>query len=105
MGVPYTLERDGRRGGRRRFPCELPAPGAAMNPDVVFALIPILGILVGGFAIFARSHIGHALAERIAGRAAGSPALETDVGELRAEAEDSRARLPRTKNAPTFPED
>jgi hypothetical protein len=75
-----------------------------MNPDVVFALIPILGILVGGFAIFARSHIGHALAERIAGRAAGSPALETDVRELRTEVDALRAELTETQERLDFAE-
>ena len=75
-----------------------------MNPDVVFALIPICGILVGGFAIFARSHIGHALAERIAGRAAGSPALEADVRELRSEVDALRAELTETQERLDFAE-
>ena len=37
-----------------------------MDPGAMAVFIPILGILVGAFALFTRSHLGHALADRIA---------------------------------------
>ena len=75
-----------------------------MNPDSIFALIPICGILVAGFAIFAKSHLGHALAERIAGKAAGSPELESEVRELRGEVDALRAELTETQERLDFAE-
>ncbi len=64
-----------------------------MNPGALALTIPILGMLIGGFAIFTRSHLGHALAERISGRAGPSPQLEADVRELRTEVEALRGEL------------
>lgn len=52
-----------------------------MDPGAMAMLIPIFGLLIGGLAIFTRSHLGHALAERIAGRTGGSPDLEAEVRE------------------------
>jgi hypothetical protein len=67
-------------------------------------LIPILGILVGAFALFIRSHLGHALADRIAGRTGESPALEAEVRELRAEVEALRGELTETQERLDFTE-
>ncbi len=64
-----------------------------MHPDALALMIPILGMLIGGFAIFTKSHLGHALAERISGRAGAPPQLEADVRELRAEVEALRGEL------------
>ena len=75
-----------------------------MNPDAVFALIPIFGILVVGFAMFTRSHLGHALAERIAGKSGGSPELESEVRELRGEVDVLRAELTETQERLDFAE-
>ena len=67
--------------------------------------IPILGILVGAFALFIRSHLGHALADRIAGRTGGgSPALEAEVRELRGELEALRGELSETQERLDFTE-
>jgi hypothetical protein len=75
-----------------------------MDPRVMALMIPILGMLIGAFAIFARSHLGHALAERIAGRAAVPPALEAEVRELRTEVEAMRAELSETQERLDFAE-
>lgn len=76
-----------------------------MRPEPMMALmIPILGVLIGAFVVFSRSHIGHALAERIAGRSAGSPALEAEVRELRGEVDAIRAELTETQERLDFAE-
>ena len=75
-----------------------------MDPRVMALMIPILGMLIGAFAIFARSHLGHALAERIAGRGAVPPALEAEVRELRTEVEAMRAELSETQERLDFAE-
>jgi hypothetical protein len=64
-----------------------------MDPGALAMLIPIFGILIGGLAIFTRSHLGHALADRIAGRIGASPELEIEVRELRGEVEALRGEL------------
>ncbi|NOT10119.1 MAG: hypothetical protein HOP28_18150 [Gemmatimonadales bacterium] len=76
-----------------------------MNGPPMFALmIPILGILVGGLAIFVKSHIGHALAERIAGGGQGSAVLQEEVQTLRLEVESLRADLIETQERLDFTE-
>lgn len=75
-----------------------------MDPGALALLIPILGIMVGAFALFIRSHIGHALADRIAGRTGGSPALEAEVRELRGEVEALRGELTETQERLDFTE-
>jgi len=75
-----------------------------MDPGALAMLIPIFGLLIGGFAIFARSHLGHALAERIAGRAGESPGLEAEVRELRTEVDALRGELIETQERLDFTE-
>ncbi len=75
-----------------------------MESEGMVMLIPILGILIGGLAIFTRSHIGHALAERISGRTAASPDLEAEVRELRTEVEALRGELIETQERLDFTE-
>jgi hypothetical protein len=75
-----------------------------MDPGAMALFIPILGILVGAFALFIRSHLGHALADRIAGRTGGSPALEAEVRELRGEVEALRGELIETQERLDFTE-
>ncbi len=73
-----------------------------MDPGAMAMLIPIFGILIGGLAIFTRSHIGHVLAERISGRAGASPDLEAEVRELRTEVESLRGELIETQERLDF---
>lgn len=68
-----------------------------MDPGALALLIPIIGMLIGAFAIFTRSHLGHALAQRIAGKAGSSPELEAEVRELRAEVEALRGEVLETQ--------
>jgi hypothetical protein len=75
-----------------------------MEPEAMALFIPILGILVGAFALFIRSHLGHALADRIAGRTGESPAVEAEVRELRAEVETLRGELTETQERLDFTE-
>lgn len=75
-----------------------------MDPGAMAMLIPILGILIGGVAIFTRSHLGHALADRIAGRTGASPWLEAEVRELRGEVEALRGELIETQERLDFTE-
>src|ERR1044072_3127110 len=63
-----------------------------MDAVAVEALIPIVAILVGGFLIFSRTRLGHALADGLSGRGAGAPALEAELRALRAAARGARAR-------------
>jgi len=75
-----------------------------MDPGAMAMFIPILGILIGGLAIFTRSHLGHALADRIAGRTGVSPDLETEVRDLRTEVEALRGELIETQERLDFTE-
>lgn len=75
-----------------------------MDPGAMAMFIPILGILVGGLAIFTRSHIGHALAERISGRQGATPELEAEVRELRNEVDALRTQLIETQERLDFTE-
>jgi hypothetical protein len=75
-----------------------------MDPGAMAMLIPIFGLLIGGLAIFTRSHLGHALADRIAGRTGASPALEVEVRELRGEVEALRGELIETQERLDFTE-
>ena len=75
-----------------------------MDPRVMALLIPIFGMMIGAFAIFAKSHLGHALAQRIAGKSAASPQLEAEVRELRAEVEALRGEVSETQERLDFAE-
>jgi hypothetical protein len=78
-----------------------------MDPQAASLLalfIPILGMMIGGFVVFSRSHIGRALADRIAGRSAAPPGLEAEVRELRGEVEALRAELTETQERLDFTE-
>jgi hypothetical protein len=75
-----------------------------MDPGAMALMIPILGMLIGAFAIFSRSHLGHALADRIAGRSAAPLGLEAEVRELRGEVEALRAELTETQERLDFTE-
>ena len=75
-----------------------------MHPGEMALLIPILGMLVGAFALFIRSNIGHALADRIAGRTGGSSELEAELRELRGEVEALRGELNETQERLDFTE-
>lgn len=75
-----------------------------MDPGAMAMFIPILGILIGGLAIFTRSHLGHALADRIAGRTGVSPDLEAEVRDLRTEVEALRGELIETQERLDFTE-
>jgi len=76
-----------------------------MEPVAVEALIPIVAILMGGLLIFSRTRLGHALADRISGRAAAiPPVLEAEVRELRGEVESLRAELTETQERLDFAE-
>jgi hypothetical protein len=76
-----------------------------MEPVAVEAFIPIVAMLVGGLLIFSRTRLGHALADRIAGRAAAvQPALEAEVRELRGEVDALRGELAETQERLDFTE-
>ena len=75
-----------------------------MHPGEMALLIPILGMLVGAFALFIRSNIGHALADRIAVRTGGSSELEAELRELRGEVEALRGELNETQERLDFTE-
>jgi len=77
-----------------------------MDPDILQGVaavlgvsIPILGLSIGGLLLISRSHLGHALARRIAGDH-NHPAcedrftvLQDDVAQLRAQVQEAHERL------------
>ena len=75
-----------------------------MDAGAVGAMIPIVAMLIGGFLLFSRSPLGHALANRIAGKTEAAPALEAEVRELRGEVEALRADLSETQERLDFAE-
>lgn len=75
-----------------------------MDPGAMALMIPIFGILIGGLAIFVRSHMGHAIADRIAGRTAPPPEFEAELRELRTEVDSLRAELADTQERLDFTE-
>ena len=75
-----------------------------MEPGAMALMIPIFGILIGGMAIFVRSHIGHAIADRISGRTAPPPEFEAELRELRSEVDTLRAELADTQERLDFTE-
>jgi hypothetical protein len=76
-----------------------------MNPGQLGVLIPIIALLIGGFAVFARSEIGRAFAHRLSGGAtSGSRALEDEVHALRSEVEALRGEVLETQERLDFAE-
>jgi predicted nucleic acid-binding Zn-ribbon protein len=75
-----------------------------MDRHAMALLIPIFAMLIGGFVVFSRSALGHALARRIGGGADGSPGLESEVRELRGEVEALRGELTETQERLDFTE-
>ena len=75
-----------------------------MDAVAVEALIPIVAILVAGFLIFSRTRLGHALADRLSGRAAAASALEAEVRELRGAVEALRTEMIDTQERLDFAE-
>ena len=65
-----------------------------MNPSQLGVLIPILGVLIGGFVVFSKSEIGKAFAHRLSGGATtASHALEEEVQALRGEVDALRGEM------------
>jgi hypothetical protein len=75
-----------------------------MNPGNLGVLIPIIALLIGGFAVFAKSEIGRALAHRLSGGASGSRALEDEVHALRSEVDALRGEVQETQERLDFAE-
>ncbi len=76
-----------------------------MNPGQLGVLIPILGILIGGFVVFSRSEIGKAFAHRLSGGATTTTHhLEDEVRALRGEVEALRGEVMETQERLDFAE-
>jgi hypothetical protein len=75
-----------------------------MDPGAMALMIPIFGMMIGGLAIFVRSHLGHALADRISGRTGPAPEFSEELRELRGEVESLRAELMETQERLDFTE-
>lgn len=75
-----------------------------MNPNAVVLVVPVFGMMLVGLVVFTRSHLGHAIAERIAGRAGVSPEIEGELRELRGEVESLRTELLETQERLDFTE-
>jgi hypothetical protein len=75
-----------------------------MGPGQLGVLIPIIVLLIGGFAVFARSEIGRALAHRIGGGGAATSAVEEELRVLHGEIEALRSELMETQERLDFTE-
>ena len=75
-----------------------------MDPGAMALMIPIFGMLIGGLAIFVRSRIGHAIADRISGRTPLPPEFEAELRELRVEVDSLRSELADTQERLDFTE-
>jgi hypothetical protein len=75
-----------------------------VNPGNLGVMIPIIGLLIGGFVVFARSEIGRALAHRIRGGADASPEVEEELRALRGEVDAMRSELLETQERLDFTE-
>ena len=75
-----------------------------MNPGELGVLIPIIGILIGGFVVFSKSEIGRAFAHRLRGGASAPSEVEEEVRALRSEVEALRADLSETQERLDFTE-
>ena len=75
-----------------------------MGPATFGAFIPILGMLIGGFVIFAKSDIGRALAQRLGGNRDGDAELRSELEALRGEVEALRGDLVETQERLDFSE-
>lgn len=78
-----------------------------MGPGAIGALgvfIPIIGMLIGGFIIFAKSDIGKAFAHRLSGGAAAQPELMNELDGLRREVEGLRGELSEVQERLDFTE-
>ena len=67
-------------------------------------MIPIIGLLIGGFVVFARSEIGRALAHRIRGGPDASPGVDEELRALRGEVDAMRSELLETQERLDFTE-
>lgn len=75
-----------------------------MNPGQLGVLIPIIGVLIGGFVVFSKSEIGRAFAHRLRGGAEVSPGLEDEVHALRSEVDALRGEVQETQERLDFAE-
>jgi hypothetical protein len=78
-----------------------------MGPGQIGAFgvfIPIIGMLIGGFVIFAKSDIGKALAQRLSGSTAAQPELLNELDGLRREVEGLRGELAEVQERLDFTE-
>ena len=77
-----------------------------MNAGELGVLIPIIGMMIGAFALFARSEIGRAFAQRLRGEASAGvqPALHAELDRLHGEVESLRADLVETQERLDFTE-
>ena len=74
------------------------------NPGQLGVLIPIFGMMIGGFVVFARSEIGRAFAHRLRGGAAPDSQLAAEIQELRGEVDSLRVELLETQERLDFTE-
>lgn len=75
-----------------------------MAPASLGVLIPIMGMLIGGFVIFSKSEIGRAFAHRLRGGPEGQIDLSGEFESLRAEVDRLRAELTETQERLDFTE-
>ena len=78
-----------------------------MGPGAIGAfgvLIPIIGMLIGGFVIFAKSDIGKALAQRLSGGVGPQPELLNELDGLRRDVEGLRGELSEVQERLDFTE-
>jgi hypothetical protein len=74
------------------------------GPGSLGVLIPILGLLIGGFVVFAKSEIGRALAHRISGGATAPSGVVEELQALRGEVDALRSELLETQERLDFTE-
>lgn len=75
-----------------------------MAPASLGVLIPIIGMLIGGFVIFSKSEIGRAFAQRLRGEPEGQIDLSGEFETLRSEVDRLRAELTETQERLDFTE-
>jgi hypothetical protein len=75
-----------------------------MGTDTLALFIPILALMLGGFAVFVKSDLGRALARRIGGDPRVASALEDEVRQLQAEVESLRGEMAETHERLDFTE-
>jgi len=75
-----------------------------MGPGQFGVFIPILGLLIGGFVVFAKSEIGRALAHRIRGGEQTASGVDAELQALHGEIEALRSDLMETQERLDFTE-